>query len=112
MNHDHTFSISFKEYLEKKVFFYEEELRLVNDLQEYLFQNEILFIDVDLSNLFCQEESAGKFKLVIVDGLGARRLNWKFYLYLVSSWYRRYKIKKQWKKFYNNYLRCSTYTTV
>ncbi|AXX87633.1 YrbL family protein [Malaciobacter marinus] len=102
-------SKSFKNYLEEKFFTKEEEENLVYELKEYLFKNDILFIDVDLSNVFCQEIFQNVYKLIIIDGLGARRLNWRFYVYLYSKVYTRYKISKQWKKFYNNYLKYSTY---
>ncbi|WP_404318181.1 YrbL family protein [Malaciobacter canalis] len=102
-------SKSFKNYLEEKFFTKEEEENLVYELKEYLFKNDILFIDVDLSNVFCQEIFQNVYKLIIIDGLGARRLNWRFYVYLYSKIYTRYKISKQWKKFYNNYLKYSTY---
>jgi hypothetical protein len=109
MNYNAVPSVCFQKYLEKKVFSKEEELSLVNELKEYLFKYDILFIDVDLSNIFCQEVHEGEYRLMIIDGLGARRLNWRFYLYLFSSLFTRYKIKKQWKKFFNNYLKHSTY---
>lgn len=96
-------------FLSKKTFSKNHELELINELKEYLFKNNILFIDVDLSNVFCQEIEKGKFKLIIIDGLGARRLNWRFYLYLISQSFTKYKIKKQWKKFYANYLKNTKY---
>ncbi|RXJ90584.1 hypothetical protein CRV01_05365 [Arcobacter sp. CECT 8983] len=102
-------SKSFKFFLEEKIFTREEEDKLVSELKDYLFQNDILFIDVDLSNIFCQEFMENKYKLVIIDGLGARRLNWRFYTYLYSKTFTRYKIKKQWKKFFQNFKKYSTY---
>lgn len=102
-------SKSFKVYLEEKLFTKAEENRLVDELKEYLFKYDILFIDVDLSNVFCKEISKDRYKLIIIDGLGARRLNWRFYTYLYSKAFTRYKIKKQWKKFYDNFKKHSTY---
>jgi len=96
-------SKSFRVYLEENIFTKEEEDKLVSELKNYLFKNDILFIDVDLSNVFCQEFNKDKYKLVIIDGLGARRLNWRFYAYLYSKLFTRYKIKKQWYKFYSNF---------
>lgn len=100
-------SKSFKIFLENKFFDLEEEKSLIDELKEYLFKNDILFIDVDLSNVFCKQISENRYKLIIIDGLGARRLNWRFYFYLYSKKFTRYKIKKQWKKFYENYLKFS-----
>lgn len=109
MDYNNVPSVSFQVYLNEKRFSRSQEQHLVQQLKAYLFENDILFIDVDLSNVFCQEFEKDQFKLVLIDGLGARRLNWRFYTYLYSTTFTRYKIKKQWKKFYNNYLKHTTY---
>ena len=46
---------------------------LINELKQYLEANGILFIDTSLTNIFCKKISKDKYKLIIVDGLGARR---------------------------------------
>lgn len=102
-------SISFREYLINKTFSYEKEQELLSELKNYLHRNNILFIDVNLVNLFCQEFKENEFKLIIIDGLGGRRLNWRFKLYLKSTIFTSYKVKKQWKKLYANYLLFSKY---
>jgi len=79
------------------------DLFLINELKSYLFKNDILFVDASLSNIFCQKISKDKYKLIIFDGLGARRMGIKFWLYLHSILFTRYKIKKQWKVFLNNF---------
>ena len=78
-------------------------LKLIEQLKDYLFKNDILFIDASLSNIFCQKIASDKFKLIIFDGLGARRTGFKFWLYLHSRLFTRYKIQKQWKTFLSNY---------
>ena len=78
-------------------------LKLIQDLKEYLFNNSILFIDASLSNVFCQKIAENQYKLIIFDGLGARRTGIKFWFYLKSSLFTKYKMKKQWKIFLNNY---------
>lgn len=76
---------------------------LIDELKEYLFSNDILFVDASLSNVFCQKVSSSKYKLIIFDGLGGRRPGIKFSLYLYSKLFTRYKIKKQWQIFLSNY---------
>ena len=100
-------SKSFKEYLKKSLLSKEIELKLIKELKDYIFKYNILFIDVDLSNVFCQEYKKNKYKLIIIDGLGARRIGFKFSLYLKSNLFTKYKMKKQWKKFWQNYLKYS-----
>lgn len=80
-------------------------IQLINDLKDYLSTNSILFVDASLSNIFCQKISKNIFKLVIFDGLGARRYGIKFWLYLRFKQFTKYKIKKQWNTFLNNYNR-------
>lgn len=80
-----------------------EGLTLINELKEYLLKNSILFVDASLSNVFCQKVSKDSFKLIVFDGLGARRYGLKFWLYLRCKTFTKYKIKKQWHKFLRNY---------
>lgn len=69
----------------------------------YLEKNSILFVDTSLTNIFAQKISPSEFKIVIVDGLGAKRTGVKFFMYQYSKLYTKYKIKKQWKKFMKMY---------
>jgi hypothetical protein len=78
-------------------------LSLIEELKEYLFKNEILFVDASLSNVFCKKIDKNKYKLIIFDGLGARRTGFKFWLYTNFKFVRNYKIKKQWNVFMKNY---------
>ena len=50
-------SKSFEFFLKNKIFPHVDEKKLVNQLKKYLFKNNILFIDVDLSNIFFKEIS-------------------------------------------------------
>jgi hypothetical protein len=100
-------SKSFKEYVLNSSLPIDTEKKLIEELKNYIFSNDILFIDVDLSNLFCKEYEKGKYKLIIIDGLGARRIGFRFSLYLKSKIFTKYKMKKQWKKFWQNYLKYS-----
>lgn len=78
-------------------------LNLISELKNYLVDNNILFVDASLANVFCQKVKHNTYKLIIFDGLGARRPGIKFWLYLHSSMMTKYKIKKQWKVFIDNY---------
>lgn len=79
-----------------------EETSLLSELKEFLESHLILFVDVSTVNLFCKRISKNKFKLVIFDGLGARRNNFKLLLYMKISFLARYKLNKQWNKFVVN----------
>ncbi|RLA82595.1 MAG: hypothetical protein DRG78_06760 [Epsilonproteobacteria bacterium] len=76
---------------------------LIDNLKLYLEKNNILFVDNGLINIFCQKITKDKYKLVIIDGLGAKRFGLKFWFYMHSKIYTRYKIKKQWIKFIKTY---------
>ncbi len=106
LNYDETLSSSFRDLIMNRVITFAEQKVLLNELKEYLEDNEILFIDNTLKNIFCKEIEKGKYKLIIIDGLGAKRKGIKFWLYLHSRNYTKYKIKKQWAKFMNIYKKC------
>lgn len=88
-------------YLKNKLLSIECLNLLLNDLKKYLFKNNILFLDVATLNVLCQEISENKFKLVIIDGLGPKKNDYKFVLYKYLPFYLKYKIYKQWSIFIN-----------
>ncbi len=104
-NIDNTYLRTFSFYVKHNIFTKEYDLKLINELKEYIFKNEILFVDSSLSNIFCQKIENEEYRLIIFDGLGARRPGMKFNLYLLSKSFRKYKIKKQWSRFIKNYER-------
>jgi len=96
-------SKSFRYYIAQELIPLSIQKVLLSDLQEYLEQNGILFIDTSLTNIFCQKITKEKYKLIIVDGLGAKRMGIKFWLYRHVSIYAKYKMKRQWKKLMKMY---------
>ena len=80
-----------------------EQKKLINELKNYLEVNHVLFVDTSLTNIFCPLINETEYKLIIVDGLGAKRLGFKFFLYKFSKIYTKYKIKRQWEKFIQMY---------
>jgi hypothetical protein len=76
---------------------------LLQELKNYLEKNRILFVDTSLTNIFCKKIDNKNYKLIIVDGLGAKRLGFKFWLYRHCKIYTKYKIKRQWTKLMSMY---------
>jgi len=72
---------------------------LLNELKSYLLEYNIIFADPTSVNVLCQEFSKNNYKLIIVDGLGAKKDGIKFKLYNFSNIYVRYKVLKQWNSF-------------
>lgn len=103
-NYDNSISKEFRYYIKNNIFLDEEEKELLCELKYYLKKNKILFIDATTINVLCQETSKGVYKLIIIDGLGGKRVGIKSNLYLIPilSSYTAYKIKKQWKIFIRN----------
>ncbi|RBQ26208.1 MULTISPECIES: YrbL family protein [Arcobacteraceae] len=101
-DYDGKISMTFLDTITQNKFTKYEEIKLVEDLKDYLFTNNILFIDIHISNIYCCEYEKGKYRLMIIDGLGAIRLGIKFWLYLKSEIFTKYKIRKQWNKFIDN----------
>lgn len=86
-------------YLKNKILNDDMLTKLLNDLYNYLISNNVLFLDVATLNVLCQKKSKTQYKLVIVDGLGPKKDDYKFFLYKYFPLYKKYKILKQWKKF-------------
>ncbi len=103
LDYDGSASKSFRYYLANKLIPLDEQRKLIENLRQYLEENLILFVDTSLTNIFCPKISENTYKLVIVDGLGAKRTGVKFLLYKTSKLYTKYKIKRQWNKFMKMY---------
>lgn len=76
---------------------------LIKELKEYLEKNQILFADIGLGNILCQKTGKGNYKLVIIDGLGSAKYDFRFKLRMSFYFYNRYKIIAQWKRFMKKY---------
>lgn len=110
MNCDKSPPLTFAEAVKSRTFSKEYAMALLNDLRSYLEKNCIVFVDIGLDNIMCPKQDNGEYKLIIVDGLGARRPGLKLWLYTHVPLYAQYKIKSQWKKimekFHNCYNNC------
>ncbi len=96
-------STSFKNMVLNGVLDPKLESTLLEELKTYLLKYNIIFVDIALSNIFCQEISPNEYKLVITDGIGGKRTGIKSKLYLYSKLFTKYKVSKQWKKLFNRY---------
>ncbi len=103
LDYDKTPSKSFRYMLANKLISQDYQKVLINDLKLYLENNLVLFVDTSLTNIFCCLIAKDKYKLIIIDGLGAKRTGFKFIFYKFSKLYTKYKIKKQWEKFIKMY---------
>jgi hypothetical protein len=98
MNSDLSQPLTFDEAIKTKAVSKDYAKALLADLKAYLEKNCIIFADIGLGNILCPKQANGEYKLVIVDGLGARRLGLKLWLSTHIPLYARYRIKSQWKK--------------
>lgn len=71
-NYDDSKIKTFSFYVKHNIFTREYDLRLIEELKEYIFRNEILFVDASLSNIFCKKIEENKYELIIFDGLGGK----------------------------------------
>lgn len=71
---------------------------LLEQLQQYLIGNRINFADISEGNLLCQEHEKNEYRLVIIDGLGARKTGIKFFLQRHCTPYINQTAQYQWKK--------------
>ena len=103
LNDDGSETFTFEYVLKHKFLNKEAGEKILSDLVQYIVENNILFIDVSLSNLICHRDIEGKYRLFIVDGLGSRHLGLKFWFYRNFLFLSRKKIEKQIKKLYSNF---------
>ena len=111
LNYDNTNALGFQYFLKNKKFSFKEENELLEELRFYLVNNNILFTDATTINVICQKINTNKYKLIIIDGLGAKRKGLKLFLYTFLPFYTQYKIKKQWQVFLANVQRVKNKST-
>ena len=102
-DYNNSLSKSFEDIVTKSTISLEQQNILLDSLSDYLYCNMIVFGDVVLSNILCQEYQKDTYRLIIIDGLGARRFGYKLWLHTHSTIYTKFRIKKQWNKLINNY---------
>ncbi|MCD4667681.1 MAG: PhoP regulatory network YrbL family protein [Sulfurimonas sp.] len=103
MDYDNNSSKSFRYYVTNRSIPKKIQKELIEELRLYLETNSILFVDTSMTNIFCKKINEKNYKLIIVDGLGAKRLGYKFWFYRNCKLYTKYKIKRQWDKFMEMY---------
>jgi hypothetical protein len=97
VNYDGTPSVSLDEALRKKIICRDKALKLAEKLYLNFKKHGIVLGDVSMKNILYQKYTANSSKLVIVDGIGPRRNGIKFFFYIHSIKYSRYKVYKQFK---------------
>ncbi|OCL97529.1 hypothetical protein AAX29_01889 [Aliarcobacter thereius] len=98
-NYDGTKSLTVKEAIHKKIISKEHFEELGKELRIYLFENNILFVDISLYNVLLQEYEKDKYKMVVIDGLGGRyKIDCKFHIRLAFKLLAKRKTKQQWEK--------------
>ena len=106
INHDGTLPVTLESMIKEKGPLDKQALEpLIQELGAYLKTNQILFADVGLRNILCQEIQPGTWRLVIIDGLGSTKMDLRFRLRMLFPLYNRYKIAIQWKRFIVSYER-------
>lgn len=88
-----------------------ETNRMLSELYAYLYRHAIIFADVGLNNLVCHKQN-NNWHLTIIDGLGARRMGLKFFLYRKIHLLARMKLQRQWKIFMQKINSVSTESTI
>ncbi len=107
-NFDNSPALTFEQAIIQRTISKETQEQLLNQLKSYLETNCILFVDVSLSNIMCKKVDDDQWQLIIVYGLGARRLKLQFWLQRRIKMYAHFKIRKQWNVLMGNYRRLLT----
>lgn len=96
-NFDKSKVFSFREAIEEEFLSNEIAGKLLFELINYLRDNIILFVDISFDNILCKKTIEG-YKLIIIDGLGSRKLKINFWLYMKFEFLAKRKVLKQTKK--------------
>ena len=67
---DGRISQSMRHYLQEQPENYPEYLRLLRRLEDYLLENQVLFYDLNTSNILCRKTGDASFEPYIIDGVG------------------------------------------
>ncbi len=103
LNHDDKNSLMLETIIKDRLLSHDVLSGLLLELKEYLAHYHILFIDTVMDNILCQETQKGVFKLVIIDGLGARRFGLKLWLHIHCRVWTYFKIRQKWHKLLFDY---------
>lgn len=102
-NYDSSTSKSLSEVIHNKLLPKSVLDKIVADLRKFVFKEHILFYDANCSNVLVQEVSKNHYRLVIIDGIGARKNGFKY-------WFRRHfsrismvKVRHEWDSFMREY---------
>ena len=89
---DYTGNVSktFEEFVKSKQLNTVAEKRCLDELHGYILKNNIMFYDAVLSNILCQEYAKNQYKLIIVDGLGGRKIGLKLWLRMNVSYFKKH----------------------
>jgi len=73
-----------------------EAFSLLRALKSWALKHAVVIADLNTANLMLRHR-AGRRELVLVDGIGARRAEWKFTLYQIFPALSRRKTRREWK---------------
>ncbi len=94
-DHDGNTALTLNDIIRGKILSVEKIKVLLEELILYIEKNKIIFVDSSFDNIICQRSEDGTYRLIIIDGLGGRRLGWKFWLYCHLPVYLNYKVMRQ-----------------
>lgn len=101
-NSDNSEIFSFKEAIIKQYFSQSISHDLLVKLIQYLRKNLILFVDISFDNILCRKNN-DTYELIIIDGLGSRKLKLNFWLNMKFKFLAKRKVLKQTKKMFEQY---------
>jgi len=107
-NEDGSALLTLSEAITQKLLPADTITNILETRHDYLQRERIIFADVSLDNILCQRLHDGSYKGIIVDGLGSRRLTFKFWLLRHLPFYAAYRVGHQWKKVMENVKKLSS----
>ncbi|CAG9298075.1 PhoP regulatory network YrbL family protein [Celerinatantimonas diazotrophica] len=102
-NYDSSASKSLFEVIQNKLLPKSVLDQLIVDLRTFVFKEHILFYDANCSNVLVQEVSKNHYRLVIIDGIGARKNGFKYWFRRHFSHISMMKVHEEWDSFMQEY---------
>lgn len=96
-NNDGSPALTLRNAIEQRTISLEDADHMLDELKQWAISHSVVIADLNTDNLMVRWKN-GLAHLVIIDGLGSRRADWKFTLYQKLPWLARFKTQRQWER--------------
>lgn len=96
LNEDGSPALTLRDAISAEKISMDQTTLMLRNLKLWTIHNSVVVADLNGANLMVKTCGQSGARLILVDGVGSRRADWKFTLYQKSLWLARIKTKRQW----------------